>query len=182
MSFQAYLDNIKAQTGKGPEDFIALAAERGLSKAKAREIYTWLNEEFGLGRGHAMAIFSVIQADGAPRATAEERLEKLFTGGRAKWRPAFEDLLARTDAFGPVVVDPTDTYAGLTKAGKKFAIFQPGAGHVDVGIKRKGVEPTDRFAAAGAWNSMVTHRTRATDAAQLDAELLEWLKAAYDAA
>ena len=31
MSFQAYIDNIKAKTGKGPDDFRRLAAEKGFA-------------------------------------------------------------------------------------------------------------------------------------------------------
>ena len=65
MSFQAYLDNIKAKTGKTPEDFKKLAAEKGFMmdgklnpSTKATEITNWLKEEFDLGHGHAMAIFA----------------------------------------------------------------------------------------------------------------------------
>jgi hypothetical protein len=65
MSFQAYLDNIKAKTGKTPDDFKKLATEKGFMvdgklnpTAKATEITNWLKEEFELGHGHAMAIFA----------------------------------------------------------------------------------------------------------------------------
>lgn len=62
MSFQAYLDNIEKQTGKTPNDFIALAKEKGFStETKASEIATWLKEEYGLGHGHAMAMVHVIK-------------------------------------------------------------------------------------------------------------------------
>jgi hypothetical protein len=64
MSFQAYIDNIKAKTGKGPDDFKKLAEREGFLKngelvkgVKATEITNWLKGEFGLGHGHAMAIF-----------------------------------------------------------------------------------------------------------------------------
>ena len=58
MSFQAYIDNIKAKTGKTPADFKKLAKEKGLLKpgVKATEIVNWLKQDFDLGRGHAMAI------------------------------------------------------------------------------------------------------------------------------
>jgi hypothetical protein len=36
MSFQAYLDNIKAKTGKTPDDFRVLAAQRELVKSGDR--------------------------------------------------------------------------------------------------------------------------------------------------
>ena len=60
MSFQAYINNIKAKTGKSPEDFKKLAEEKGLLKpgVKAGEIVKWLKEDFDLGHGHAMAIYA----------------------------------------------------------------------------------------------------------------------------
>ncbi|HEY6626438.1 MAG TPA: DUF4287 domain-containing protein [Ignavibacteriaceae bacterium] len=66
MSFQAYLDNIKAKTGKTPADFKKLAAKKGLLKkgVKAGEIVSWLKEEFDLGHGHSMAIWAVFKSEG----------------------------------------------------------------------------------------------------------------------
>jgi hypothetical protein len=63
MSFQAYLDNIEAKTGKTANDFIALAVAKGFTDpaTKAGVIVAWLKEEFDLGRGHAMALVHVIK-------------------------------------------------------------------------------------------------------------------------
>lgn len=63
MSFQAYLDNIETKTGKTPNDFIAMAKEKGYDDpaTKAGTIVAWLKEDFGLGHGHAMAIVHVIK-------------------------------------------------------------------------------------------------------------------------
>lgn len=70
MSFQAYLDNIAARTGKGPDEFRALAREKGWladdllkSSVKAGRVIDWLRDDFGLGRGHAMAIVAVLKGD-----------------------------------------------------------------------------------------------------------------------
>ncbi len=62
MSFQAYLDNIEAKTGKTPNEFIELAKAKGFDKpdVKAGVIVDWLKEEYGLGTGHAPAIAHVI--------------------------------------------------------------------------------------------------------------------------
>ncbi|RYY57023.1 MAG: DUF4287 domain-containing protein [Chitinophagaceae bacterium] len=67
MSFQAYLDNIKAKTGKGPEDFRKLAEKKGFVKKeklepgiKAGNIVEWLKTDFELGHGHAMAIYAYL--------------------------------------------------------------------------------------------------------------------------
>lgn len=63
MSFQAYLDNIEEKTGENPNDFIAMAKQKGLDRTdvKADQIVDWLKTDFGLGRGHAMAIVHVIK-------------------------------------------------------------------------------------------------------------------------
>lgn len=66
MSFQAYINNIKAKTGKTPDDFKKLAIEKGFIKndellVKATEITNWLKDEFELGHGHAMAIYATFK-------------------------------------------------------------------------------------------------------------------------
>jgi len=61
LSFQAYLDNIEDKTGLTPREFITAAAERGYGPGtKAGEIIAWLADDYGLGRGHAMALVHVI--------------------------------------------------------------------------------------------------------------------------
>lgn len=66
MTFEAYIRNIHAKTGKMPEDFYALATERGLlgGNPKAMQIVNWLKQDFGLGHGHAMAIWCAFQKNG----------------------------------------------------------------------------------------------------------------------
>jgi hypothetical protein len=63
MSFQAYLDNIEARTGKTPAEFVAMAKANGFAApgTKAGVIVDWLKDDFGLGRGHAMALVHVIR-------------------------------------------------------------------------------------------------------------------------
>lgn len=68
MSFQAYLDNIQAKTGKSPSDFKEMAEAKGFtengnikSDVKATQITNWLKEEFELGHGHAMAIYALLK-------------------------------------------------------------------------------------------------------------------------
>lgn len=65
MSFQAYLKNIEEKTNKKPADFRKLAEEKAFTTkgklvAKAGEIVTWLQTDYGLGHGHAMAIYALL--------------------------------------------------------------------------------------------------------------------------
>ena len=63
MSFQAYLDAIEDKTGLTPRQLVELAKSRGFDGAdvKAGEILAWLKQDYGLGRGHGMALVHVIK-------------------------------------------------------------------------------------------------------------------------
>ena len=68
MSFQAYLDNIQAKTGKSPADFKAMTTEKGFANevgltdgTKTAVIVDWLKQDFDLGHGHAMAIVALLK-------------------------------------------------------------------------------------------------------------------------
>jgi hypothetical protein len=70
MSFQAYLDNIRAKTGKTPEQLKALADKAGIYSPdmKAAALVAWLKKEFDLGHGHSMAIWAVFKDKGWVRS------------------------------------------------------------------------------------------------------------------
>ena len=68
MSFQACLDTIQARTGLGPADLRRFAEARGFtqggalkSDTKAGAVVQWLKDDYGLGHGHAMAIFALLK-------------------------------------------------------------------------------------------------------------------------
>ena len=63
MSFQAYLDSIEDKTGRTPRQLVEEARNRGLDDpaVKAGQIVQWLATDYGLGRGHAMALVHVIK-------------------------------------------------------------------------------------------------------------------------
>lgn len=87
MTFQAYIDNIQTKTGKSPADFRRLADEKGFMEqgaikagVKAGRIVKWLGDDFGLGHGHAMAIYAVLRGVGPASArTPAKRPQKTVT-------------------------------------------------------------------------------------------------------
>ena len=60
MSFQAYIDNIKAKTGKTPEELKEAAEKAGVYRydMTATDLKHFLQKEFNLGHGHCMAIWA----------------------------------------------------------------------------------------------------------------------------
>jgi hypothetical protein len=66
MTFQAYISNIKAKTGKTPEELKEAAEKAGVYRydMKAGELAKFLKDEFDLGHGHSMAIWLVFKQKG----------------------------------------------------------------------------------------------------------------------
>lgn len=185
MSFQAYIDNIKAKTGKTPADFETIARKKGLLKlgVKTGQIVAWLKEDFGLGHGHAMAIVVALQKVKGAGLSKDEKIDDHFAGKKSVWRKPYDDLLAQIRKFGSdVSAAPTNSYISLLREGRKFGIIQVTSDRMDIGIKLKGAAATKRFESSGSWNSMVTHRVSITEAKQINHELIKWLKQAYEKA
>jgi hypothetical protein len=63
MSFQAYLDTIEDKTGMTPRALLEVARERGFEgpQTKIAPLAAWLRQDYGVGRGHAMALLHVIK-------------------------------------------------------------------------------------------------------------------------
>ncbi|OHC99395.1 MAG: hypothetical protein A2885_22335 [Sphingopyxis sp. RIFCSPHIGHO2_01_FULL_65_24] len=68
MSFQAYIDNVEAKTGKSADALKVIAIDKGLADAdgpapgvKAGAIIDWLKQDYDLGHGHAMSIVAWIK-------------------------------------------------------------------------------------------------------------------------
>ena len=74
MSFEAYLRNIKARTGRTPEEFRDLAIAAGVfsQTMKAGELVAWLKREFQLGHGHSMAVWAAFKNNGWVQAAARK--------------------------------------------------------------------------------------------------------------
>lgn len=68
MTFQGYMDNIEAKTGRKISEILEAGERKGLLEAgkakegvKAGQIVEWLGAEYELGRGHAMAIWAIVR-------------------------------------------------------------------------------------------------------------------------
>ncbi len=96
MSFQAYLDAIEDTTGLTPRQLLDVASEKGFDApgTKAGTVVAWLADDYGIGRGHAMAMWHVIRNGPAISAkhvgttgTHRDESETLWLDGKAT-RPA----------------------------------------------------------------------------------------------
>lgn len=178
--------NLAAKTGRTLEQWLALVGTD--QKRKHGELVQWLKREHGVTHGYANLIAHQAQA-GAPAApatgsagAADDLVAAQYAGAKAALRPLYEALLAVVRGFGDdVEVAPKKAYVSLRRS-KQFAMLQPStATRLDVGLNLKGVPPTARLEPSGSFSSMVSHRVRLGQPADIDGELRGWLRQAYDA-
>ncbi len=74
---------------------------------------------------------------------------------------------------------PKKTTVSLRRS-KQFAVIEPAsASRMQLGINLRDAEPTERLRAAGG---MCTHRVDVRSLEEVDAELLGWMREAYELA
>jgi len=104
-----------------------------------------------------------------------------YSKGKESLKPIYDTLIEQISQFGKdVQIAPKNAYVSLRR-NKQFALIQPSTkSRVDVGINIKGKNPTDRLESSGSFNAMVSHRVRLSEVSQVDKELIDWLKEAYE--
>jgi hypothetical protein len=167
----AMIAGLREKTGKSLEEWLKILRSRKLTRHK--EFMEVLKSEHGLTHGFANIIaLQALQTDSQTASDTGALVESQYAGAKAGLRPIYEALLTAIRKFGRDV-----------EASPKKAYVQPStAARVDVGINLKGVPPTQRLEASGSFNAMVSHRVRLSSLREVDAELLGWLKKAYEGA
>jgi hypothetical protein len=146
-------------------------------------VVAWLKAEHGLGHGHANTVVHALNASSAASQAGDDLVEAMFAGPKAALRPVHDAILAALDQFGAdVELSPKKGYVSFRR-NKQFGLGQPSTkDRYDLGLVLKGEPSSSRLEAAGSWNAMVTHRIRLASPDDLDAEVLGWLRDAYDRA
>lgn len=179
---KAQVRNIEATYGKSMGEWTELVRAGG--KTRHGEIIAMLKSEHGMSHGNANRVALVVRdaLAGQPsgEAASADPLAGLYDGNKAALRPIHEALMARISTFGnDVEPAPKRGYVSIRRK-KQFAMIQPAAARVDVGLILKDASPAGRLEPSGSFNAMFTHRVRVESPEAVDAELVGWLQRAYD--
>ncbi len=179
------LSNIEKRTGKSLEALAAFVHESGLSKHG--ELVAMLKSTLGMGHGDANLLVHFVRKSGQQDpASAQERsvdhvLDELYSGPKAALRSIHEALLAELGRVGEFEWVPKKSYVSYRRK-KQFGMVGPATNtRVEVGLNMKGVAATERLLATPS-GQMCNYKVKLTGAEQVDAELIDWLRVAYEAA
>lgn len=179
------LANIETRTGKSLAQLTKIIEKSGLTKHG--ELVTMLKTTLGMGHGDANTLVHTVRQSAGPAAAAAqggsstEVLDGLYAGPKAALRPIHETLLAAMKKLGAFEEAPKKTYVSYRRK-KQFCMIGPATNtRVEVGLNVKGLKAHPRLVDQGA-GKMCNYVVKLTEAKEADAELLGWIKAAYDAA
>lgn len=180
---QTQLDNIQKKTGKSLMELSAIAKKSGLSKHG--ELRDMFKEKFGLGHGDANTlVHHVLRSDGTSAAQGKSTdtvLDEIYTGAKAAQRPIHEALMKYIHKFGEFEVAPKKGYVSLRRK-KQFAMIGPKTNtRFEVGLNAKDLKKSPRLVEQPK-GSMCNYIVALTDAKEVDAELIAWIKSAYQEA
>ena len=178
---QSMIDNIEKKTGKNLAEWIKIVQQSGFQKHT--EQVNFLKTDHGFTHGFANLVAHKAKGSDAGSADSAEDLIAAQYKGKEALKPFYDKLIAEIQKFGKdVEIAPKNVNVSIRRK-KQFALIQPTTKtRLDVGINLKGIEPKGRLEKSGSFSGMVSHRVRIEKAADLDKELFNWLKQAYEGA
>lgn len=169
--------NIEAKTGLSLAALQQAVAATGL--ARHGEKRSWLMEHHGLGHGDANTVVTLASQAQAPAAA--DPLDAIYTGAKAPLRALHEHITAIVDAFGAHEKAPKKATVSLRRK-KQFALLGPATkDQIEIGINHKDLPPHPRLKLMPP-GGMCQYTVRVSSAAEVDADVQRWLRAAYDTA
>ncbi|MEZ5308347.1 MAG: DUF4287 domain-containing protein [Pyrinomonadaceae bacterium] len=175
---QTMIDNLARNTGKSLDEWIAIVRKENFSKHG--EIIKFLKEQHGFTHGFANLVAHKARASDA--GSAEDKtdlLEKQYRG-KEHLKPIYEKLMSEIQAFGDdIEIAPKNSYVSLRRK-KQFATLNPATKtRFEVGINLKGQDPAGKLEAERP-NAMCSHKINLKDIGEIDGEVIEWVKKAYE--
>ncbi len=184
---EAQIRNIEQRYGKPLSEWVALVKESGLTKHT--DMVAMLKSQYSMSHGSAHRVaLKACEADAASivkaaEASGRDPVAELYSGKKASLKPLHDALMAVITTFGDdIELAPKKGYLSLRRK-KQFAMIQPTtATRIDIGLILKDVPTTERLESAASFNALFTHRVRVNTIDDVDAQVIAWLKQAYDLA
>lgn len=182
-ALQTQLSNIEKKTGKSLDELYAWLGSTGLEKHG--QLRDAAKADLGLGHGDANTLVTLYRRStgdaAAPPANADAALDAIYTGPKAELRPIHDLVMAAISGFGPFEIAPKKTYLSLRRK-KQFAMVGPATKtQVEVGLNAEDLPAGGRLVALKP-GGMCRYKVRLSTPAEVDDELVDWIRSAYDAA
>jgi hypothetical protein len=185
---QKWIGELKQKTGRSLEEWLKHIKKEG--PADETERRAWLKETYGLGTNTAWWLAERSVGKGAESGdpdlyleSAGRDVEKMYSGGKAHLRPIYDALLKLGLKTGKEAkACPCQTIVPLYR-NHVFAQIKPTTQkRIDLGFALGDMKPKGRLIDTGGFakKDRITHRIPITSLDEIDDEVKDWLKVAYD--
>jgi predicted transport protein len=172
------LENLKEKTGHSLDEWKKIIAKEKLSKHG--EIVKFLKESHQVTHGYASEIaLKVLGSDADSAANANDFIETQYKG-KEHLKAYYDKLIETISTFGgEYKIDPKKTYVSL-KRKKQFVILNPASKtRFEIGFNLKGIEAKGKLENEKP-NGICSHKINLSDISEIDKEVIDWIKKAFD--
>lgn len=168
------------KTGKTLDHWVRVVKDAAFEKHT--EIVKFLKSEHGFTHGYANFVALKARESDAGSIDDADLLAMQYKG-KEDLKPIYEKLVSRISKFGDdVQIVPKKSSVSCIRK-RQFALIKPATKtRIDLGLKFNDRPIDGRLEGSGPFGTMCTHRVRLSDSTEVDKELINWLKAAYDEA
>lgn len=164
------------KTGKSLDHWIKVVKRSKIEKHL--EIINYLKAEHGFTYGFANFVALKTKKSDAASLNDADLLSNQYKG-KEHLKPIYDKLISKILAFGKdIQVAPKKAYVSLVRK-KQFATLNPASKtRFEIGIILKGQEPKGKLVLEKP-NAMCSHKISISSIDEIDKEVMEWIKAAY---
>ncbi len=177
-ALQTQVANLQERSGKSLDELYDIIAKSSLERHG--QIRDMLKQELGMGYGDANTVAGLFLRQGTADPSGDP-LEAIYDGPKADLRPIHEAIMAQVAGFGEFEIAPKKAYVSLRRK-KQFAMIGPATKtQVEVGLNAKALHGADRLKEQKP-GGMCHYKVRLSEVAEVDTELIGWVRAAFDGA
>jgi predicted transport protein len=172
------IENLHKNTGKTLEQWIDIVKQQNFSKHG--EIIQFLKEQYQFTHGFANLVAHKANETDAGSADNQDDLITKQYQGKEHFKLIYDKLISEIQTFGKdIEIAPKNAYVSLRRK-KQFATLNPATKtRFEIGINLKGKDPKGKLEPEKP-NAMCSHKINLSNIKDIDKEVIEWLKTAYD--
>lgn len=173
------IDNLYKNTGITLEQWIDAVNKENI--AKHGEIIKFLKDTHGLTHGFANLIAHKAKGSDAGSVENQGDLITKQYQGKEHLIHVYDKIMSEIEKFGSdIEIAPKNAYVSLRRK-KQFALLQPATKtRFEIGIILKGQESYGKLEKINTANAMCSHKINISDVNDIDHEVIEWLRKAYE--
>ena len=174
-ALQTMIANMPEKTGKSLDQWKEILKEKSFSKHS--EGVKFLKSEHNVTHGFANTIVTLSKEQN----NSSEDLIDLQYKGKENLLPIYKELINYIKTLGSdVTITPKKGSVSIIRK-RQFLLIKPANKiRIDLGFKLKDKPINKRLENSGPFGTMCTHRVKISELVEVDNDLKEWIKEAYE--